>query len=180
MNEKHTDARAQKIALVVGAIFSLTFFFYLIFAGTRGSELRSFVVDLKRANVPQDTPDPTGNTGEPPVAFGIVRFNELQGLVDWTIHDSFRDAYPGQVADLRFHGPLEVNETVAPVLFAMGLQTQARDHRVFSGSSVVGIETFSSVSIDWGRFYVALYVKNSGSSAHIEVARSSLIRSKKQ
>lgn len=178
MNAKQVQTRAQKIALVLGSGIVLIFLFYFLFAGARSVELRTFVVDLKRANVPQATPEPSPSV-DPPVAFGLVRFNELQGLVDWKIQDSFRDAYPGLVADMRFHGPLAANETVAPVLFAMGLQTQTNAN-VLSGSSVINTDTFSLIKIDWSLFYVALYLKNSGSTAHIEVARSRLIRSKKQ
>lgn len=176
MNAKHVQTRAQKIALVLGTGIVLIVAFFFLFAGARRSELQSFVVDLKRANVPHATPDPSP-TVDPPVAFGLVRFNELQELVDWKIQDSFRDAYPGQVADMRFHGPLADNETVAPVLFAMGLQTQSNAN-VLIGSSVINTDTFAVIKIDWSRFYVALYLKNGGT--HIEVARSRLIRSKKQ
>ena len=138
------------------------------------------VVDIIRERVPGRTPPLVSESARAPFAVGKVCFDEIQQLVAWDIDDSYSDAYGGvdTLADLVLRGPLQANETTAPVAVEMGIKRSSQLYPL-RGSSICDIDVISSAVRAPERFYVALYVHDRETHGHTEAGRSALMRPQK-
>lgn len=164
----------MRAAVAIVCVLLVVLLLSTLLVRTRQHEEVCFVVDMLRSKVPHPTPPPPNPQSRPPMAFGAICFNEMQELVQWDFTDTFQNVYRTSLIDQRLHGPLVGNDTVAPVVLAMGLSRQGKK---LAGSSIITVTLLTKIVQSPESFYTALYVTDSQGTSEIEVARSTLARS---
>src|SRR3990172_7685924 len=145
-----------RVAFYCACIFiAVTILVVLLLVRTRRETQLCFALDILRERVPHRSPEPLHRPmAAAPFAVGRLCFDAQQQLAEWHIEDTFQFSYDtDRLADLRLHGPMPQNSSVAPVVFDMGLRRDKR-HR-FSGSTVTDIDTIAAMSMHPELYYVA-------------------------
>lgn len=163
--------------------FGLALLSYFLITGKPEPTRHLFVVDLLETHVPDFSlplhRSPGGHLEnvEPPLAFGTIRFDSKQLVVDWNIKQTFTSLY--HLRDLTLRGPISKNESFAPTVLALGVEMNSARRLV--GKAEISKELLKRVIEHPRRYYLSLegdyaHTEQSSEATEVhEIARHNLI-----